>query len=267
MKLTSSIVRGHVTHQRVSPVRHKLRYGVFSLLVDLDAINDLDRNCRLFSHNRSNLLSFHDRDLADGRHTNLASYARDLVKKELEIQASGPIHLLTYPRVLGYVFNPLSVYFCHDKNRELVAAIYEVSNTFGERTTYVCRVENGRVANAKKQMLVSPFNGTEGEYGFRIGATEDELTIGVELHERGRAIINTWFRGKYRPFSDRQIIYNTLSIPLMTLKVIAAIHYEALKLWLKGLRPSWSTENQVQPVAPTTQPTRNHSSKPLIAGE
>lgn len=237
MGSAAQLLTGAVVHQRVHPLRHRLRYRVFSVLVDLDRLEDAAGSCRLFSHNRWNLLSFHDSDLADGRQHDLAGHARDLVAAKYPELAIRRVLLLTYPRVLGYVFNPLSVYFCLDRNDDLAALVYEVSNTFGERISYVCGIEGGHIDPADKRMLVSPFNEKNGAYGFRVAIDNRELTVGVSLKHNAKPLLNTWYRAERRPFTDARIALAALAVPFMTLKVIAAIHLEAGKLWLKGLRP------------------------------
>lgn len=232
-----AILVGKVEHRRLQPVAHRLTYNVFSVLVNLEELDEVDKCARFLSVNSSNLLSLWTADLADGNQTDLASFAKLLVSEKYpEIEVS-EVWLQTYPRVLGYVFNPLSVYFCLDHEKKIVAAIYEVSNTFGERIHYVQRVRNGQVDRAQKQMLVSPFNEKTGEYGFSLLADEDDITIGVSLRQKNLPVVKTWTKAIQRSISDYQIISLMLKIPLFTLKVIIAIHYEALKLWIKGLRP------------------------------
>lgn len=232
-----AILKGSVVHQRVQPVAHRLEYRVFSLLLDLDRLDEAGKGRRLFSVDRFNLLSFHRRDVADGATSDLAAHARRLVADELAITNIRSVWLLTYPRVLGYVFNPLSVYFCLDGEGNVAALVYEVSNTFGARVSYVSAVRDGRIDGAAKSMLVSPFNRTTGEYRFGFSATEEEMTVGVALHDLGKPVLKTWFRARRHDLGDARILASVLAMPFMTLKVIAAIHYEALKLWLKGLRP------------------------------
>ena len=230
-----AIMQGGIVHQRIQPARHRLEYSVFSILVDLDDIGALNK-CRLFGANRFNLLSFHARDMADGDITDLAGYVRGKVQAETGIGRIQHVWLLTFPRLLGNVFNPLSIYFCLDKNRTIIAAVFEVSNTFGDRTSYVCAVNDGRVESASKRMLVSPFNGITGRYRFSLHVSDDELTVGVALYEDGQAILKTHQKLTALPFTDAQIFKSTARYPLMTMKVVAAIHFEAARLWLKGLR-------------------------------
>ena len=230
---------GAVMHRRIRPVQHRLRYRVFSVLVDLDDIETLTRRCRLFSHNRFNLLSLHDRDHADGAIPDLAWFARDLVSSRLGFTPTR-VFMLAFPRVLGYVFNPLTVYFCLNEEGAVAGLIYEVNNTFGGRVHHVCRVDSGErigVDTAAKRLLVSPFNGEHGRYGFRLKFDEEQITLGVALKDAGAAVMNASYATKRVVANDRNILWLAAAMPLMTVKVFVGIHFEALKLLLKGLRP------------------------------
>jgi DUF1365 family protein len=250
-----AIMVGEVVHQRVAPLRHRLKYRVFSLLVDLDRLKELNRRSGLFSLNRFNLLSLHTGDLAGGAAADLAGHARALVRERVGLDDIASVHLLTFPRVLGYVFNPLSIYFCQDGGGRIAALIYEVRNTFGGMTSYVSAVNDDRIEGAAKTMAVSPFNDETGQYDFALSARGDVLTMAVSLRVAGKPLINTWHTAVARPFSTWRILAVTAAMPLMTLKVIAAIHLEALKLWLKGLRPPRRNTSAQQPPHPATPPT------------
>lgn len=230
---------GTVVHRRVSPVKHRLRYRVFSVLADLDDIGGLARRCRLFSHNRWNALSLYDRDHADGATPDLAWFVRDLVNRRLGFVPER-VFMLTFPRVFGYVFNPLTSYFCFNRDG-LAAAVYEVNNTFGGRTHYVCSIDttDGETATASagKRLLVSPFNGEHGRYGFRLRFSGESITQGVALKEAGKPIVNTSYAASHVEATDFNIVGLLTRFPFMTLKVVGGIHVEAARLWLKGLRP------------------------------
>lgn len=235
-----ALFTGHVLHRRVHPVWHSLRYRVFSILVDLDDIDGLVRRCRLFSHNRWNALSLNDRDHADGETADLAGFARNLIKERADLTADRVL-MFTFPRVFGHVFNPLTVYFGLRNDGSPLAVIHEVNNTFGGRTHYVCRAEQTAdgvtIEQAGKRLLVSPFNGEHGRYGFRLGFDDEQISLGVALKVAGRAILNTSYASRRTEASDFNIVRLLAAMPLMTLKVISVIHLEAFKLWLKGLRP------------------------------
>ncbi len=230
---------GDVVHKRLRPRVHALRYRVFSMLLDVDRIDEVAAGLRFFSRNCFNLLSFYDRDHGLGDGTSVADQARSVLAKAGISCQGGRILLLAYPRVFGYVFNPLSVYYAFDAAGQLAALIYEVNNTFGQRTSYVVRAgaPDGRVFAhaARKQMSVSPFAEQSGRYSFRVTVPGDTLLLAVLLRDTEGPLIKTHFKAEARPLSDGVIARLLLGLPVMTVKVMAAIHYEAAKLWWKGV--------------------------------
>jgi DUF1365 family protein len=233
---------GHVVHKRLRPVPHALRYRVFSLLLDVDKLAETGNALHTFSYNRFNLFSLYDCDHGSGDGASISQHVRTLLNKS-DISAENiRISMLCYPRILGYVFNPLTTYFITDDKDQLTAVIYEVSNTFGERTSYLLRVgveqnkQDVIAQSCAKRLYVSPFNKVEGRYGFRITRPDEDLTVGVNLRTSSGPIIKTFFVGKRRRLSDSFLLSTLALYPVQSLKVITGIHYEALKLWLKGLR-------------------------------
>lgn len=225
---------GHVAHRRLRPVRHVLRYRVFSLFADTARLDELARSTRLFSHNRFNLLSFHDRDFGNGLPLN------DYLAKATEtIPGITRFSVLCYPRVLGYSFNPLTVFFGYDATGAIVVMLYEVSNTFGQRKTYVLPVEccEGTIAQScDKRLYVSPFNNVEGQYSFRVTPPGETITLGVALRTDKGPLLNAYFAGTRQQPTTGNILAAVLRTGFLTLKVVAGIHVEAARLWLKGLR-------------------------------
>lgn len=236
--LASCLYEGTVVHKRLTPRHHAFSYRVFALCLDVDEIDLLDQRLRLFSRNRRNLLGFRDADLGDEGGEPVAVKARRLLDHCGLGSCGARIELVCYPRLLGYVFNPLSVYFCRDVSGTVGAVIYEVSNTFGERKSYVIAT-NGATGpislGCDKEMYVSPFTGPTGQYSFHCIAPSHRVVIGVNFREAGQPVLKTHFRGERKSLTDSAIAGAMARHPLMTLKVMAAIHFEALRLWAKGV--------------------------------
>ena len=239
MNIRSALYVGYVMHRRVRPRVHKFRYRAFWFLVDLDELAEISKRLRLFSHNRRNLFSLQDTDHGDGTATPL----REQVELQLEEAGTnlvgGPIRLLCMPRTLGYCFNPLSIYFCYHEDGTLAALVYEVHNTFGERHSYVMPVKNESGAlhqHCQKTFYVSPFMDMNMRYDFRVTGPGQRIGVGIRASSSAMPVMNAVLTGARRDLTDRNLLNVFLAIPFVTLKVIAAIHWEALRLWLKGLR-------------------------------
>jgi hypothetical protein len=237
MTAVASLCRGTVVHKRLTPRRHALSYRVFSILIDVDEIAGVAARTRFFSYNRAGLISIHDRDHFAGDGEPIAVAVRRVLATAGYAASGVRIHMLTYPRVLGYVFNPLTVYVCENPDATVGAFVYEVSNTFGERTCYVVPAGAPRdgihAHSCGKRMDVSPFAGHTGAYGFRVRLDADDVLIGVTLRDATGPVLKTHFRAASEPLTARAIVRALARMPAMTLKVIAAIHFEAARLWLK----------------------------------
>lgn len=243
-------------HRRMRPRVHHFRYSAFWMLVDLDELPKLSGTLRLFSHNRSNLFSIRDTDHGDGTSTPLRRQAEQKLRAA-GIEASGPIRLLCMPRTLGYCFNPLSIYFCHHANGELAALIYQVHNTFGGRHSYVMPVAaaDGAVhQRCHKAFYVSPFMDMDLRYDFRTTIPDDRVAIGIRVGAPDGPMFSAALAGKRESLTDRALARLCLTMPAITLKVMSAIHWEALRLWLKGMRirPKPATPGMISvvPVSP-----------------
>lgn len=236
----SALYFGEVMHQRVRPRRHRLSYRVFFLFADLDELADLNGRLPLFSHNRLNLFSFFDKDHGSGDNGPLRRWVElQLAEAGIDL-GGGAIRLLCFPRVLGYVFNPLTVYFCYRPNGDLAAILYEVSNTFGERHTYLVPVEADGAAvlshRCDKEFYVSPFNAVEGGYSFRVEPPAESVSVVINQSDAEGPLLHAVLRAKRVPLTQAALLTAFVRYPLLTLKVIAGIHWEALRLWGKGLR-------------------------------
>ncbi len=238
MGFASALYVGSVMHRRLKPRRHRLRYGVFSLLLDLDELPLLHARLRLFSCERFNLLSFRASDYGFGGDEPLKAQV-ERAAREAGFEAGGPVRLLTMPRFLGYAFNPLNVFFVHARDGALSAVVAEVNNTFGERHSYVMSgAANGQLVRAccAKRFYVSPFNDMDLTYDFRIRPPDGEVLVGIAVADReGPLLVAVQIAGQFQ-LDDWSILRACVKYPLLGLKVIGGIHWEALKLWLKGLK-------------------------------
>lgn len=235
---------GLVRHARLRPARNAFSYGVFTLWLPLRSLGDAPLRSRFCSRNGFNLISFHDRDHGDGQ-TPLLPWIERLLVDEGICDADGEIWLQTFPRVLGYVFNPVSFWFCHRGDGSLRAIVCEVNNTFGERHCYLLdnggTLRWGEPLSAKKIFHVSPFCAVTGAYRFRFmravqpgGERQRERVVArIDYHDDDGPLLLTSVSGELRPLSGAAALLAFLRHPLMTLGVIARIHWQALRLFIK----------------------------------
>ena len=236
--MTSSIYNGTVIHKRFKPKIHFFKYRVFSLLIDLSELKILDQKISFFSYNSFNLISFFDKDHGDRDGSSLIEWVKKNLKENKIISENIKIKLLCYPRIFGYVFNPLSVFYVYDKNEELISILYEVKNTFGEQHTYIFKVENNNLLqhNCEKKFHVSPFIEMDCNYFFRILKPTEKISVIIDQYQSNEKILYASQDGIRRDFTSSELIRSYLKHPLMTFKIIIAIHFEAFKLWSKGIR-------------------------------
>lgn len=250
----SALFLGDVAHARLRPRRHKLHYRVFSLLLDLDELPAISASSRLFGHNRRAVLSFWDKDHGDGGTGTLRRWIEARLVEAGCHEAGMSIRVLCYPRIFGYVFNPLTVYFCYAAGGSLRAILYEVCNTFGERHTYVIAVAedaSGPVRHGcAKELYVSPFLPMACFYRFHIEPPGDAILVRIDEADAEGPVLVAAFAGKRQPMTDRTLLGALLRYPLMTLKITAGIHWEALRIWRKGV-PVHRHQAAARPVAST----------------
>ena len=235
----SFIYTGEVIHKRFKPKKHFFKYKVFSLLIDLYDLDQLHERIKFFSFNKFNLISFYEKDHGNRDGSSLIEWVKknldenDINSKDIRIK------LLCYPRIFGYVFNPLSVFFIYDLNEKLISILYEVKNTFDEQHTYVFRVdsENKLIQNnCSKKFHVSPFIEMNCKYFFRILNPDEKLSVIIDQYDQEGKILFASQDGKKTDLNSSQLLKSYLKHPLMTIKIISAIHFEAFKLWMKGIK-------------------------------
>jgi DUF1365 family protein len=244
---------GEVMHARLKPIGHRFHYRVMNLLIDLDRLDEADRRSPLFAVNRAALYSFHEADHGERDGASLRAYAQRCAAGQGIDLTGGRVCLLCYPRLFGYTFNPLSVYFCYRADGTLALLIYEVRNTFGDIHCYVLPVKPDQVSSAgirqeqDKLFYVSPFVEMAMRYLFRISPPGNDVKLRILETDREGPLLAATFSGRRRALTSAALLRSAVSLPLLTFKIIAAIHWEALRLWLKGavLVPRFATPARV----------------------
>ena len=240
-----AIYTGRVVHRRLRPRDHMLNYRVFSLLLDFDRFDEIERRQSILRINRGGILSFLERDHGDG-HGDLRAWVDARLRDAGYDPATLRVRVLCYPRILGYVFNPLTVFFCDDGADATQVILYQVNNTFGERHTYVLPVTDGATPirqSCDKAMYVSPFTPMQGRYDFSIAPPADDVSVTIRQSDADGPLLNASFTGRRQALTTGNLLAALVRHPLMTLKVIAGIHYEAFHLWRKGV-PYFSHQPQ-----------------------
>lgn len=230
-----------VSHRRRIAPLYRFVYRLFYVLVDVDRIGEAACRTRLFSHNRFNVLALHDRDHGDGSGTPVREWAERLLLERGVDLAGGRIRLLCIPRVLGFAFNPISLWYCEHADGDLRAVIAEVRNTFGEKHCYVLACDGAPMAygqpwDKEKRFHVSPFLELSGRYRFVMSRPEESLRVVIHETRNGDPILDATLAGERRDLRDGTIVSLLLRMPATAIKVVAAIHWEALKIWLRGAR-------------------------------
>ena len=238
----ASLYIGEVMHARLKPMGHRFSYRVMSLLIDLDRLDAADRQSALFGVNRAALYSFNEADHGARDGSSLRLYAQRRATEHGVDLTDGRVLLLCYPRLLGFTFNPLSVYFCHRAGGQLALVIYEVRNTFGDIHAYALPVQPGELSPAglrqeqEKLFYVSPFIEMAMRYHFRVMPPAQRVKLRILQTDREGPLLAATFIGTRRGLTNATLLRAFFALPLVTLKIVAAIHWEALRLWLKGAR-------------------------------
>lgn len=234
--------------RRVAPL-YRFVYRIFSVLFDIDRLDELARQRRLFSHNRFNVLSLHDKDHGHGEVGGLRRWAEGVCATQGITLAGGRIRLLAQPRMFGWTFNPVSFWYCEHADGSLRAVIAEVRNTFGEKHSYLLSSASradgasagevlpyGVELEKEKCFHVSPLFDLVGRYHFTFEAPGEKLRVLLNETREGEPLIDTAMSGQARPFSDAVMLRQVLAMPVQAVKVLAGIHWQALKIWLRGAR-------------------------------
>jgi hypothetical protein len=233
---------GEVMHARLKPIGHRFSYRVMSLLIDLDRLDIADRQSPLFGVNRPALYSFSEADHGERDGTPLRLYAQRRAAEHGIDLTGGRVRLLCYPRLLGHTFNPLSVYFCDRADGALALLIYEVRNTFGDIHAYALPAKPAEVSEAgirqaqDKLFYVSPFIEMAMRYHFRVSPPGERVKLRILETDREGPVLAATFNGRRRALTTAALLRSLVSLPLVTFKIVAAIHWEALRLWIKGAR-------------------------------
>lgn len=257
--MTSCLYTGTLRHRRSRPTVHEFRYRVFMFYLDLDELADIQRTVGPWSVNGFNLVSFHDTDHLDHQPGSTKRKVLEFLRKREVDLSEGKVYLLTSCRILGYVFNPISLYYCHDRSGDLRAVVAEVSNTFGEQYLYLLRAPlptDGAAPTAvrcngvRKAIHVSPFMSMDATYDFHLPPVADRLAVGIVEHEAGIHVLDAKLWGRRVPLTTASLIRILLTYPLTTLTTVAAIHFEALRLYLKRVplyrQPAASQQQRAQ---------------------
>jgi uncharacterized protein len=237
--INSFIYNGQVIHKRFKPKVHSFKYNVFSLLIDLSELEILDKQVNLFSFNKFNLISFYNKDHGERDGSSLVEWVNKNLKKSNITIKNIKIKILCYPRIFGFVFNPLSVFYVYNSKDDLVSILYEVKNTFGEQHTYIFRVEKDTnlIQNiCSKKFHVSPFIEMNCRYFFRLLKPGNKISVIIDQYDNSDKILYASQDGVRTDFNSKYLIKSYLKHPIMTFKIIIAIHYEAFKLWTKGIK-------------------------------
>lgn len=234
----SKIYTGKVIHKRFKPKEHYFKYNVFSLLIDLNELEEINKYIKFFSYNKFNIISFYDKDHGDRDGSSIKLWVKKNLRNIGIMTEDISIKLLCYPRIFGYVFNPLSTYFIYNKHSELISIFYEVKNTFGEQHTYIFKAQDEKTVQnkCKKKFYVSPFIEMDCEYHFKTLNPKEQLSVVINQNDKDGKLLFASQDGISKDFNNKNLILSYLTHPLMTFKIIGAIHYEAFKLWAKRIK-------------------------------
>jgi uncharacterized protein len=232
----ASLYVGHTTHSRLKPRPHRFTYAIFQLLIDVDRIDEAVSGLACLNKGRFGVFSFAERDHGARDGSPLRAWVMDKLAEAGVPASAHTVRLLCFPRVLGFVFNPISIFFVHAADERLEAVIYEVNNTFGQTHAYVVPATGAAKERqaADKRLYVSPFYRVEGGYRFKLTSPDETFRLVIAKQVDGEVDFTANLIAERRPLTDAALLGLFFGMPLMTLGVVAAIHWEALRLWIKG---------------------------------
>ena len=229
----SAVYHGSVWHSRDLPKPHQFRYQLAYFVIDLDELEQLDRVSRWFGVNRRAWFSWHDEDFGDGSGQPYREFLDQTLRNRGWRTLPSRYLVMTLPRTLGYCFNPLTVVHGLDTAGDCMVAVYEVNNTNRERTHYIVTPEDSR---CEKALPVSPFFNARGAYKFSGNIPDETLHLSIVYQDSGGATLKTGFTARRRPFVAKELRWCAVRYPLLALSVVFSIHFQALKIWRKGVR-------------------------------
>lgn len=237
---TGAIYAGKVTHRRLNPLGHRFRYRTYSILVDIDTLDQLAATNPLLSHNRWNLYSIHDKDYGPRDGTPLRPWIeQQLATGGIDLNG-GSIQLLSFPRLLGYTFNPLTMWFCYHADGSLRAVLHEIHNTFGHNHSHLVAIDPNASLPLRhsfaKELHVSPFFDQDGDYTFTVRPPGERFSVSIDYRVEGERMLKATMAAEHRSLTSRGLLWAFVSYPLLTMKVTLGIHWQALKLWAKGAK-------------------------------
>jgi len=269
--MESAVYCGQLRHRRFSPREHSFSYPVFMTLLDIDRLEELMSVSPFAAYNRWNWTAYCERDhFGDAKRPLRERLLEDAERNGLTVP-DGPIFLLTHLRYLGYVFNPVSFYYCYDAAGNLVQMMAEVNNTFGESHNYWLTPANERDSAAArryetpKKLHVSPFMGMQLDYDWIFTPPGERLVAHMNTVAGGKAFFDATLQLERRPWTSAELHRALLRYPFMTARVTGAIHWEALKLWLKQV-PVFTHPKKDAAIQPGPRPTGAAASKGEVTG-
>jgi len=238
-KIKSKLFSNIVVHQRFMPFKHRFKYSLISFFIYYDELTSLDASISFFSYNKFNIFSFYDKDHGYRDHRSLKKFVKDILSNNSIKYNNLKFSILCFPRIFGYVFNPLSVIFCFEQD-ELIAILYEVKNTSNEQHTYCFANKNFSIKTiykhrCKKKFYVSPFIKMNCYYKFSTQIPTDKLSLLIEqFNNNDERILIASQIGEIIYFTSATIFKSFFKNPLMTFRVIFGIHYQAIRIFFKG---------------------------------